>query len=323
MRKPKILVVGSCCTDFTFAGKIIPGEGATVLGENFSTAPGGKGANQACQAALLGADVTFVGKLGRDTFGEQLDQVLRNAGIDTSKMLYNPEVPTACACIMLELTPEGAKNRIMVVPGAQMTFTEEDVAFLKEEIASYDLLILQLEINMEINELVARYAHEAGVPVMLNPAPSDTLSDEFLSHITYLSPNEHEARDLTGVAIHSTEDARAAAQRLLDRKVENVLITMGSEGAVFAGKDVFLHRECVPTTAVDPTAAGDSFIGAFCTAISAGMNPGDAMVFANHTASITVSRKGAQPSLPKLEEVLALLEKTGAQLDTAALDVLK
>lgn len=323
MRKPKILVLGSCCTDFTFAGKIIPGEGSTVLGESFSTAPGGKGANQACQAALLGADVTFIGKLGRDSFGRQLEQGLRDVGIDTSKMLYNEQVPSACACIMLELTSEEAKNRIMVVPGAQMTFTEADVAFLKEEIASYDLLILQLEINMEINELAARYAHEAGVPVMLNCAPSAPLSDEFLSHITYLSPNEHEARDLTGVAIHSLEDALAAAQVLLDRKVGNVLITMGSEGAVFANRNEFVHRGCVPTTAVDPTAAGDSFIGAFCTALGVGMPAGDAMVFANHTASLTVSRKGAQPSLPKLEEVLALMAKTGAQVDTSALDVLK
>lgn len=323
MRKPRILVVGSCCTDFTFAGKIIPGEGSTVLGESFATAPGGKGANQACQAALLGADVTFIGKLGQDTFGRELNHVLQNAGIDTSKMLYNQEVPTACACIMLELTPEGAKNRIMVVPGAQMTFTEEDVAFLKDEVKNYDLLILQLEINMEINELVARYAFDAGVPVMLNSAPSAPLSDELLSCITYLSPNEHEARDLTGITIASLEDARKAAQQLLDRKVKNVLITMGSEGAAFVNQDTLIHRGCVPTEVLDPTAAGDSFIGAFCVAIGAGMKAEDAMVFANHTASITVSRKGAMPSLPTLEEVLALLEKTGAEVDVSALDVLK
>lgn len=323
MRKPKILVVGSCCTDFTFAGKIIPTEGSTVLGESFSTAPGGKGANQAYQAARLGADVTFVGKFGRDSFGENLNKVLQDVGIDTSRMLYSDTAPTASACIMLELTEEGAKNRIMVVPGSQMTFTAEDVAFLKDEIRNYDMLILQLEINMEINELVAAYAYEAGVPVMLNCAPSAPLSDEFLSHITYLSPNEHEARDLTGIAIHSLDDAKAAARNLLDRKVGNVLITMGSEGAVFADCGQFLHRSCVPTAAVDPTAAGDSFIGAFCTAIGTGMPAGDAMVFANHTASITVSRKGAMPSLPALDEVLALMEKTGAAVDISPLSCLK
>ena len=224
---------------------------------------------------------------------------------------------------MLELTEEGAKNRIMVVPGSQMTFTAEDVAFLKDEIRNYDMLILQLEINMEINELVAAYAYEAGVPVMLNCAPSAPLSDEFLSHITYLSPNEHEARDLTGIAIHSLDDAKAAARNLLDRNVGNVLITMGSEGAVFADSEQFLHRSSVPTAAVDPTAAGDSFIGAFCTAIGTGMPAGDAMVFANHTASITVSRKGAMPSLPALDEVLALMEKTGAAVDISPLSCLK
>ena len=323
MRKPRILVVGSCCTDFTFAGKIIPGEGSTVLGETFSTAPGGKGANQAYQAAMLGADVTFVSKLGKDSFGRELNGVLQNAGIDTSKMLYNPDVATACACIMLELTEAGAKNRIMVIPGAQMTFTEDDVAFLKEEVKNYDLLILQLEINMEINELVAGYAHAAGVPVMLNPAPSAPLSDALLSSITYLTPNAHEARDLTGVTINSLDDARKAAQQLLDRNVKNVLITMGGEGAAFVNRDQLIHGSCVPTDVLDPTAAGDSFIGAFCVAIGAGMQAEDAMVFANHTASITVSRKGAMPSLPNLEEVLALLEKTGAKVDTSVLDVLK
>ena len=323
MRKPKILVVGSCCTDFTFAGKIIPTEGSTVLGESFSTAPGGKGANQAYQAALLGADVTFVGKFGRDSFGENLNHVLQDVGIDTSKMLYSETAPTASACIMLELTPEGAKNRIMVVPGSQMTFTEEDVAFLKDEIRNYDLLILQLEINMEINELVASYAFEAGIPVMLNCAPSAPLSEDFLSHVTYLSPNEHEARDLTGITIHSQEDAHAAARCLLEKGVQNVLITMGGEGAVFASKDEFLHRGCVSTTVLDPTAAGDSFIGAFCTAITTGMSAGDAMIFANHTASITVSRKGAMPSLPNLQEVLTLMEKTGTAVDLSALAVLQ
>ena len=322
MRKPRILVVGSCCTDFTFAGKIIPGEGSTVLGETFSTAPGGKGANQAYQAAILGADVTFISKLGADSFGKELNGVLSNVGIDTSRMLYNPDVATACACIMLELTPEGAKNRIMVIPGAQMTFTEEDVAFLKDEVKNYDLVILQLEINMATNEQVARYAFDAGVPVMLNPAPSAPLSDELLSCITYLSPNEHEARDITGVTIASQEDARQAAQKLLDRNVKNVLITMGSEGAAFVNRQGMIHRGCVPTEVLDPTAAGDSFIGAFCVAIAAGMKAEDAMVFANHTASITVSRKGAMPSLPKLEQVLALLEKTGADVDTSVLDVL-
>lgn len=306
MSKPRILVVGSCCMDYTFGSTVIPNEGETVLGNNFSFAPGGKGANQALQAALLGAEVTFVGKFGRDMNAEVLVGNLRKAGIDVSNVLYHETVPTAVACIQLQLLPNGeVNNRITVIPGAQMTFTAADVAFLQEEIRNYDLVLLQLEINMEINELVAKYAHAAGVPVMLNSAPSAPLSGQLLSNLTYISPNEHEAKDLTGIEIESIDDARRAAEKLLCSGVPNVLITLGAAGAIYCSGDTFLHKPCVKTTVVDPTAAGDSFIGAFSTALAGGLPVADAMVFANHVASITVSGRGAQSSLPNRAAVEA------------------
>ena len=304
MSKPRILVVGSCCMDYTFGSTVIPREGETVLGNNFSFAPGGKGANQALQAALLGAEVTFVGKFGRDMNGEVLVKNLRDAGIDVSHALYNETVPTAVACIQLQLQPNGeVNNRITVIPGSQMTFTAADVAFLKDTIRDYDLVLLQLEINMEINELVAAYAHAAGVPVMLNSAPSAPLSEQFLSRLTYISPNEHEAKDLTGIEINCLDDARHATETLRCRGVPNVLITLGAAGAVYSCGTTFLHKPCVKTKVVDPTAAGDSFIGAFSTAIAGGLPVADAMVFANHVASITVSGRGAQSSLPSRKTV--------------------
>ena len=319
MRKPRILVVGSCNMDFTFEAERFVKEGETIMGTAFSTAQGGKGANQARQAAKAGADVTFLGKMGHDSNAEQLIAILKSDGIDTSKMLFSDTEPTGCACIELENREGGTRNRIIVVSGAQVTFTEEELSFLKEEIRNYDMVILQLEINMDANELVAKYAHDAGVPVMLNSAPSAPLSDSFLANLTYISPNEHEASDMTGIKVETVEDAREACRALCDKGVENVIITMGSQGAVIGNREKFVQVPCVKTTAVDPTAAGDSFVGAFCTAVAAGMEWNDALTFASHAASITVSRKGAGPSLPYLSEIKELLARTGSSVDAEAL----
>ncbi len=193
-----------------------------------------------------------------------------------------------------------------------MRITPADVAFLKEDIAAYDMVILQYEIPMEINELVAQYAAAKGVPVMVNTAPSAPTSDALLRHAAYISPNEHEVQDLTGMPVRTDEDALRASQQLLDRGVRNVIITRGVAGATLTNDTGMIVSPCVPCEHVaDPTAAGDSFIGAFCTAVSMGAEHAFALRFANYTAHITVSRMGAQPSLPVLEEVLALMRKDG------------
>ncbi len=319
-KKPKILLVGSFVLDQIVRTDIFPREGQTVFGKTFSKAPGGKGANQAVQAALLGADVTMVGKLGRDTNGTELLSACAQAGVHTEHVRYDDTVASGCAVVLLEEMPDGqTKNRILVIPGANMTITESDVSFLKETISDYDLVLLQLEIPMEINELIVSYANAAKVPVMLNSAPSAPLSDKLLSGLTFISPNEHEIADLTGITIgHQGKEidlaaAKAAAQVLRDKGVLNVLITLGEAGAVLANKDGFFHSPCVSgITAVDPTAAGDSFVSAFAVGVCCGWNWEDALLFANHTAAITVSRPGAMPSLPTLEAVeRLLLERQG------------
>lgn len=310
---PNILVVGSFVLDQTVTTSVFPAEGETVLGDAFQTAPGGKGANQAVQAARLGANVTMVGKLGRDNNAKQMIAACQEAGIDTSHVRYDETAGTGCSVIVLERFPDGSTlNRIIVVSGANMTIVPEDVAFLKDAIKNYDMVILQLEIPMAINELVSRYAADAGVPVMLNPAPSAPLSDEMLSCLTYLSPNEHEAESLTGIHIENHDgkpnlaDARRAAQALLDRNVKNVLITLGSGGAVLLNEKEFLYCPCVQgIKAADPTAAGDSFVASFCTAACRGMSHGQALSFAASAAAQTVSHMGAMPSLPTLASVEA------------------
>lgn len=195
---PKILVVGSFVMDLIVSTEKLPGSGETILGNNFRTAPGGKGANQAVQAARLGSDVTMVGKVGEDDFGKRLVNSCKESGINTHYVAINHEVSSGIGNVLLEVNDsKTAKNRIIVVPGANMTITEDDVAFLKDTIDQYDMVMLQLEIPMRINELVAKYAFDKGVPVMLNPAPAAKLSAELLSCLTYISPNEHEAADIT------------------------------------------------------------------------------------------------------------------------------
>ena len=321
-KKPNILVVGSFVVDQVMTTGVFPAEGQTVIGEAFSKAPGGKGANQAVQMARLGASVTMVGKLGRDANGKDMRAACEAAGLDMRHVALDETTPTGCAVIVLQELDGAMQNRIIVYPGANMTITPEDVAFLEEEIANYDLVVLQLEIPMEINELVAKYAQEKGVPVFLNTAPWAPLSDEFLSRLTYISPNETEAEGLTGIHIArhgrkvDLDAAKCAADSLIGRGAKNVLITLGAAGAAMFGDTGEQYSPAAKgVTAVDPTAAGDSFIGGFCYSICCGKSAEEALRFANHTAAITVSRMGAIPSLPTLEEVDALLAMSTGEED--------
>lgn len=330
-RTPKILVVGSFVMDLIVSTGKFPDAGETVLGKSFRTATGGKGANQAVQAARLGAVVTMVGKVGNDDFGRSLIHSCKEAGINTDHVVTDPSISSAVGNVQLEEKEDGTQNRIIVVPGANMTITREDVAFLKDAIDQYDMVILQLEIPMAINEVVSKYAHDKGVPVMLNSAPSAPISSGMLSHLAYISPNEHEAYDLTGVQIRkqgkvvNQEDVKAAVNALLDQGVQNVIITLGNAGAVVANRNEFIYQPCVDVVKVlDPTAAGDSFVGAFSAGVCSGMNHSEALTFANYTATLTVSRMGAQPSLPHLQEVEELLRKEDRSgFDLSLLDKLK
>ena len=319
MRKPRILVVGSFVMDLITTTRVFPASGETVLGESFANAPGGKGANQAVQAARLGADVTMVGKVGQDGFGDQLLSSAKASGVHVDKVARDQNgVSSAVGNITLEVDEKGDRhNRIIVVSGANMTITEQDISFLKEEIAQYDLVMLQFEIPMAIDVMVAKWAREKGVAVMVNPAPAAPIPEELLACATYLSPNEHEAAALTGMPIRvdgglNLADVEKVSRALQQKGVENVLITLGENGAALTGKDGLHHIPSVPNVAVaDPTAAGDSFVAAFCVGVCAGLNSRQAMDFARNTAAITVSRPGAQPSLPMLPDVEAGLALHG------------
>ena len=313
MKHPNILVVGSFVMDLIVSASRFPQSGETVLGLSYQTAPGGKGANQAVQAARLGARVTMVGKVGKDEFGDALVSSAAASGVDVSHVTRSGRFPSAVGNVQLEVKDGKNANRIIVVPGANMDIGSADIAFLKEKIAEYDMVMLQLEIPMDINIQVARWAKEKGVPVMLNSAPFTPIPEELLQCLTYISPNEHEAKLLTGLAVETDagiEKAIAALQRM---GVQNSLITLGERGAACAGKEgrVLFSPALTGIEVRDTTAAGDSFVAAFCTAVCMDLPMDRAMCFANHTAAITVSRMGAMPSLPTLEEVRLLMQKRG------------
>ncbi|EGD45950.1 PfkB domain protein [Ruminiclostridium papyrosolvens DSM 2782] len=318
MKTPRILVVGSLVMDLIYTTSRVPNEGETVNdGLSFTSAPGGKGANQAVQASRLDVNVTMVGKIGTDMFGDQLLKTIKDAGINTDNILRDETCSSAVSNIILEVARgKKAKNRIIVVPGANMKLTVDDVEFLREKITEYDLVILQLEIPLEVNKTVIDFAYAKGVPVMLNSAPYQELDDDLLSKLTYISPNEHEAYGLTGIKTTKndgsidTEKVEKAANALLAKGVKNVIITLGSNGVAFMNKDMFVIKPCIDIVdVVDPTAAGDSFTGAFCAAVCKGMEPDKALDFSNYTATVTVSKMGAITSLPTMEEVQALMKK--------------
>lgn len=316
--KPKILVVGSLVMDTIVTTKRFPEAGETILGLGFSSAPGGKGANQAVQMARLGAQVDMLGCVGKDDYGKALLESLESSGVNTERIAQRENCTTAVASIQIEQRDNGtSQNRIIVVPGANMAITKEDIAYLKKNISNYDMVVLQLEIPMEINELVAEYAHAANVPVMLNPAPMDTLSDNLINNVTYLSPNEVELalllgnsdgyRDAYGIDMNKVEsDVRLG----LGDKLDKLLVTLGDCGSMLVTqKETTLCPAFSGINAVDPTAAGDSFVSSFCYAVSAGIGEADAMRFSSAAAALTVSKHGAQPSLPCMEDVKSFLRE--------------
>lgn len=329
--KPNILVVGSFVMDVIAATERVPRSGQTVYGKSFHTAPGGKGANQALQCARLGANVTMVGCVGDDLFGRELLEIPRAAGVDLSHVLVRPGVTSGVGHVTLEVTEHTAQNRIIVIPGANRTLTVGEVSWIKDCIASYDMVLLQLEVPLEVNRAVARWAKEAGVPVMLNPAPATDLDDELLSMVSYLTPNEQEASMETGLPLQmdhrgiQRDDLKKIAAALWAKGVENVIITLGGNGSAVVKGDSIRYIPCVKMDHVaDPTAAGDSFVGALAVGLTAGLSQEEALAFASHTAAITVSRMGAMPSLPTLEEVLALLrEREYRGFEPSQLDILK
>lgn len=298
--KQQILVVGSSNTDMVIKAAHLPRPGETILGGTFFMNPGGKGANQAVAIARLGAPITFICKTGTDIFGHQSQQLFESEGINTSYIFSDPVNPSGVALISVD---DNAENCIVVASGANANLTPEDLKKAEEAIDQCDIVLLQLEIPMETVEYVAKIASEKGKKVILNPAPAQPLSAELLSHLYLVTPNETEAEMISGVKIIDEASANEAARVLFEKGVQNVIITLGSKGALVYNEG---KSEVVPAykvKAVDTTAAGDVFNGALTVALSEGRNLIEASRFGCKASAIAVTRPGAQSSAPYRNEV--------------------
>jgi ribokinase len=296
----KIVVVGSSNTDLIIKLDRIPRPGETVLGGEFSTAAGGKGANQAVAAARAGGEVTFIARLGCDSMGEQAIAGFVRDGINVDYIVRDKTRPSGVALIFVA---QDGENSIAVASGANERLSPTDVKRAAKVIRGARVLVLQLETPLNTVRMAAELAAKAGVKVLLNPAPARKLPDKLLKYVDVLTPNEGEAEMLTGIKVRDRNAAAKAAKALLARGVENVIITMGSRGAFVAGREV---RQMIPAykvKAVDTTAGGDVFNGALAVALAEGRSLLEAARFATAAAAISVTRLGAQTSAPTRLEI--------------------
>ncbi|RQZ69788.1 ribokinase [Burkholderia glumae] len=303
-RRPggRVAVVGSLNMDLVVRAPRLPKPGETLSGHGYAQAAGGKGGNQAVAAARLGARVAMLGRLGDDANGAALRAALEAEQIDCAALATSAGVPTGVALIVVD---DASQNAIVIVAGGNGLVTPEDVAAHDAMIAAADVLVCQLETPLP----AARAALEAGrrhaCSVVLNPAPAlAPLPDGWLPLVDWLIPNEIEAAALTGVAIATPADAELAARQLAQAGARNVIVTLGGQGVVARQADGSTRHYPAPKVeAVDTTAAGDTFIGGFAARLAAGETPDEAIRFALRAAALSVTRAGAQPSIPTLQEL--------------------
>lgn len=303
----KIVILGSFNADLTGSGERLPAPGETVMGGSLRIGPGGKGSNQAIACHRAGGDATFIAKVGKDVFGDMARELYRSEGMSEKYLLEDAEFSTGSALIMVN--EQTAQNMILVLSGANTHITHEDIEYCESQIAEADTLLLQLETNIDAIEHAVSIAHQHGVRIILNPAPARELSEALLSRIDVITPNESEAELLTGIAIHTLEDARNAALAFQHMGVKGVVITMGSRGVYAMHGDQELHLDRLTVDAVDTTGAGDAFNGGFVVALAEGKNFFDAVRIGNCTGALSVTKAGAALAMPRRAEIAALAAK--------------
>jgi len=297
-RMNKILVVGSLNMDMVTKVKVTPKVGETLSGEGLELIPGGKGANQAVAMGKLGANVEMIGLVGDDANGIALKDTLRKMGVKEDRVLEDPKEPTGVALIMVNASGD---NSIVVIPGANGALKADAV---KEDwFQGVSLVVCQLETPIETVEAVLKMAKSLGIKTVLNPAPARDLSESLIANVDLLIPNETEFATLTAVEIESQEDLKKGYKVLNDIGVKELIVTLGEKGAWYYNGDSFVEVAAKKVKAVDTTAAGDSFIGGVCKALSTGATIEEALELGTKVAAITVTRFGAQSSLPSKEEL--------------------
>jgi ribokinase len=299
-KQQEILVIGSFMMDLVVRTPRVPENGETIIGLDFHRFPGGKGANQAVAASRLGGRVAMAGKLGEDGFGDAFLSVLKEESINSDYILRDKETKTGIGSVTLD---ESGNNRIVVVPGANMRYTLDDLQEIEEVIAQSGILMLQLEMDLDVMREAVNLGFKHSVPVLLNPAPAQKLPDEMLAKVSYLTPNETEAKILSGIDVVDVDTAKQAANLLLAKGVQNVVLTLGERGALVASEGGTEYVPGFSVQVVDTVAAGDAFNGALALAILRGKLLPEAARFANAVGALAVTKPGAIPSLPSRGEV--------------------
>ena len=306
----KLVVIGSSNMDLVISLPRIPAVGETVLGGRSSMVFGGKGANQAVAAIRAGGDVAYIAKVGDDLFGANMKDHFKKEGFQTDLILTDEDEPTGIAQIFVS---EKGENSIAVAPGANMALLPHDLEPFEEIIANANVVLLQLETPLSTIAYIADLAQKNNLRLILNPAPAQPLDANLLKHIWLLTPNETEASLLTGIEVIDKTSAQKAAELLRKAGVANVIVTLGENGCLLCNADGARHFMAYKATAVDTTAAGDVFNGTLAVAITEGESFEYAIDFASAAAAISVSRQGAQPSIPTRAEIEALLNTSQNQ----------
>ena len=294
-----ICVIGSLNMDLVVKVDTMPKGGQTLIGSNFKEVPGGKGANQAVAMARLGGNVSMIGKVGNDGFGQTLLNALKADNVNTDYIGIE-EGPTGVALITVD---KNAENSIVVAPGANFKVAVEDIDNNIEAINNSDIVVVQLETPLETIKYGLKKAKEAGKYTILNPAPAVVLEDEIIKNVDLLTPNETELEILSGVEINNEDDIKRAAQIMIDKGVKELIVTLGSKGSLYINKERSMFKSAYKVNAVDTTAAGDSYTGALSVAFANGKNVEEAMDFASKVGALSVMKEGAQSSLPTLKDV--------------------
>jgi ribokinase len=305
---PKICVVGSSNIDLISKVPRLPKLGETLVGRSFHLGYGGKGANQAVMAAMLGAQVTMVTKLGRDVFGEGTLKNYREQGIDTTYVTFDDTRFSGVAPIFVD---DNAQNFIVIVPGANDGLAPADAQRARDAICAADLVVCQLEVPVETTLEAFRIAKSAHVRTILNPAPAAPLPDELLQLTDICAPNETETELLTGQPVQTLAEAETAAHKLRARGPKTVILTLGERGALVLDDDAVEHLPAVQVEAMDPTGAGDAFIGSLAAFLGEGLTLRDAVRCANAVAALSVTRIGTQISFPRRTEADEFLRQKG------------
>ncbi|QXI46074.1 ribokinase [Pseudomonas anuradhapurensis] len=297
----KVVVVGSLNMDLVARAQRLPRAGETLPGDSFFTVPGGKGANQAVAVARLGGSVAMIGNVGDDAYGQQLRQALYVEGVDCRAIDTCPGVSSGVALITVDAA---SQNCIVIIPGGNGLLTPQSVQRFDALLQAAEIIICQLEVPAETVAWTLARGHELGKQVILNPAPATgPLPADWFAHIDYLTPNESEAEALSGVAVTDLDSARRAGERLLQLGAGKVIITLGAQGALLVTAQGHRHFPASVVQPLDTTAAGDTFIGGFAAGLVRGLEEGEAIAFGQRAAALSVTRAGAQPSIPYLAEL--------------------